>query len=940
MEYPEEEGIDIHEYLNVLYRRKKVILLILAVVFLSTAFFTLTAPRVYEATTTLIVEAEEKPTSLPFAYSPMGRNLLQNYCQLLKSTTLAERVWDALRRLDPSLPILQSSDGVKSIEDGLSVKPVRETDLIEVSAQARSAQEATLIANTIAEEFVEQQLSVVRGEFTEQRRFLEEQLPIVEVKLTESEEELKKFKESNQLVSLSEETKEQTKQLLEFDLLYGQTQTEYDATLRRLSYMKNQLAEQKESLMDDVTQVASPFIVQLRKELVTLETNYSLFLVQGLPADHPKLVTLKSSIDEVKKKLKDETRKILSRNLPVSDPLSFSHELADKILALEVEVVALKAKKDALSRIRDDFTSRLRSLPEKELYLARLEREYKINANTYSMLMEKYEEVKIAEAGKIANVRIVDRASVPESPIKPKKKLNMLLGIVIGLGLGLGAAFLLEYVDTSIRNLAEVERLVNLPILGAIPQVKTKVNKKDQIAKIASHLITHHVPKSPISETFRAIRTNLQFVNPDDPLKTIVVTSSMPEEGKTTVAVNLAIVLAQSGAKTILVDADLRKPVVHRLFGLDSNHGLTDLLMGKTGLSSVIRLTDIPNLKLLPSGAVPPNPSELLSSKRMKSVIERLKEHFDYVIFDSPPAIPVTDAAVLGSEVDGTLMVVEIGRTQRHALSRAKEMLENVRARLVGVVLNNIASGLGPYSHYHYYHYYHKYYPDARAEKGRRVHRATALISAGVVSVLAITLGWVYWGRHPEPPVPSGQVRSAVEENFSVEPVLTVSEDVPSENRVDSKNSVDEMAISPVGSGETPSKESIPKPVAEAPVILPTEQRGSIADLKIFFEEGDPLVKPEYYYVLETVADTLGKDLELQLEVCGYSDNSGTDEENLILSENRAAVVTARLIKVHGVEQGRLSFRGYGVANPIGDNSTSQGRASNRRVEFKVKGER
>jgi len=301
----EEQGIDVHEYLGVLFKRKKIVLLLLCVVFASTAIFTFTAPNVYRATTTLIVESGDERTDFPFIASPLGRNLLQNYCQLLRSKTLAERVVERLRESDPTLSILRAQNPADElVEHAISVSPIRETDLIKVSAEARSDEEAVLIADAIAEEFVEQQLSVARGEFTEQRRFLEEQLPLVEERLAKSEEELKKFKESNRLVSLSEETREQTKQLLEFDLLYGQTEIEYDATSRRLTYLKTQLAEQKQSLTDDVTQVASPFVLQLRKELVNLETDYSLFLVQGLSSEHPKLLALKKSINEVKGKLR------------------------------------------------------------------------------------------------------------------------------------------------------------------------------------------------------------------------------------------------------------------------------------------------------------------------------------------------------------------------------------------------------------------------------------------------------------------------------------------------------------------------------------------------------------------------------------------------------------------------------------------------------------
>jgi len=598
--------------------------------------------------------------------------------------------------------------------------------------------------------------------------------------------------------------------------------------------------------------------------------------------------------------------------------------------------VALQAKKDALSRIREQFSTRLRSMPQKELQLARLEREYEINAHTYGMLMEKYEEVKIVEAGKMANVRIVDRATLPESPVKPKKRLNLALGLLIGLGLGIGAAFLLEYVDTSIRSPTEVEKLVGLPVLGAIPKVKTRA-KKDQVSKIASHLITHQVPKSPISETFRTIRTNLQFINPDSPLRTILVTSAMPAEGKTTVAANLAIVLAQLGAKTVLVDSDLRKPVIQKLFGVDSNQGLTDVLTGKVGLQSVILPTEIETLKVLPSGAVPPNPSELLGSKRMKSVIQRLSEDFDYVVFDSPPTIPVTDAAVLGSEVDGTLLVLELGETERQAFSRAKEMLQNVRASLVGVVLNDVPATHGGYSRYHYYHYYQQYYPDS----GRR-KRAGVRSVAGVVilfSAAAAALGWIYWARRPESPARSENTQSFADLKVSLSESLLISSagDTLESSEAPSESAglfEDETAVSAprvISPQSSEARETTPRP--------PVEPGGNLslqAVSRIFFAPGEPYVRPEDYGILEAVAKRLKEQPRLRLEIRGYSDSSGAEGENLTLSENRAALVAARMIKVYGVASSRVSYKGYGGAHPMGENETPGGRALNRRVELEL----
>jgi len=705
-----ESEVTFRDYLRVIHERKRIIFIAFIVVVASTAYFTFTSPKVYEATATLMIESRESNGSiLEFSYYPVGRNVIQNYREILKSRTVAEQTANRLRdrSISPSTP--KHVYSVDELMKQISVEPIRDTDILKVAARAPTPEDAAIIANTVTDVFIEQQSAVVRGEFTEQRRFVEEQLPIIKEKLHKSEEELRAFKEKYKFVALSEETKEITQKLAEFDKLYSQAQTNLNTTLSRLSYLEGE-AQQQKALPEDIAKVSSPYILDLRKKLVSLESNYSMYLVQGLPEDNPKMVALKRSISDTKTKLTEETQKIASRQIPSLDPLSYTQELVDKILALKAEVAALIAKRDALKLVRQEYASKLDSLPATELKLARLKRERELNANTYQMLMKKYEEVKIAEAGKISNVRIVDKARIPKAPVRPRTKLNLILAIIVGLGLGLGVAFLLEYTDTSVKTPRDIERYSNLPLLGSIPMIKTKTHKKDKTSKIVTHLLIHRPTKSPISEAYRTIRTNLQFISPDKPLKTVLITSAIPEEGKSTVAANLAIAMAQMDLNTLVVDSDLRKPVIHKMFGISKNEGLTDFLIGKIKLESAINETKLENLSLLPSGAIPPNPSELIGSQKMESLIAKLRQYYDFVLFDSPPAVAVTDAAILGSKLDGVVLVVQASRTDRTALLRAKEIFENVRANLLGVILHMVVPPYGRNGYYYHYYHYYRYY--------------------------------------------------------------------------------------------------------------------------------------------------------------------------------------------------------------------------------------
>ncbi len=283
-------------------------------------------------------------------------------------------------------------------------------------------------------------------------------------------------------------------------------------------------------------------------------------------------------------------------------------------------------------------------------------------------------------------VSIVDPAVASSGPAAPKLVTNTLLGILVGLLLAIAISFLIEYLDDTVKTAQDVEAVTHLPALGTIAQMKGATGRRR-----LSWLATLTNPRSPGAETFRILRTNLEFASLDEPLHTVLVTSSVPGEGKTTIASNLAAAFAQAGHRTLLVDADLRQPDIHQLFGLDNERGLTDLLRSdEIALSDVVHPTQERNLLVLTSGRLPPNPAELLGSQRMRNVMARLAASADLVIFDSTPVAMVTDAVVVSTLVDGTLIVVEAGRTTEDSLKRGREALAKVGARVLGVAVNRV----------------------------------------------------------------------------------------------------------------------------------------------------------------------------------------------------------------------------------------------------------
>lgn len=746
--YPQKQ-FNINDYLRIFYRGRWIVFICLAVVVTYTVYYNITVMPEYEASALILLKKDNNVQRTIFNEVNFGQpeTILQNHMQILKSRTLAKEVIQKLQKisLDDSLVFFGNPARVERfsfkrwfstifhktrpekpaekpsfdllVENfrraSMTAAPKDQTDMIELHVRAFDPYEAALFANTWMEAYQEMEMRESKGEISEVRQFLEKKLEDVQRTLSKSEDALKEYKQSEGVAELNTETQQMIQQMAQFEASYQEAKTGLEANARRLTYLKSQLDENQKAMLAQVSIASSSVIQEHERQMAELIAQKAAYEQQLRGAGYAtltdtKLKQMEQRLKGLQESIAEEKRKLVSSGGSVINPLNFAESLINGILQIETEDKSLNAKADAYYGIIQKYEKSLNSLPEKSLKLARFQREAEVNNNIFMMLREKFEESRIKEASQIGSIRIVDYAEPPKAPIKPDKMRNLVIGILYGFGLGIGIILVREYLDRTLKSIEDVERL-GFPVLGSIPLITPRKavkpgNKANEHARlIESRLITHLQPNSPVSESYRTLRTNIRYSNVDKPIKTILVTSPGPGEGKSTSVANLAITFAQMGARALLIDTDLRRPVLHGLFGFMRNEGLTNVLVGALPIQAAIRQTKIKNLYLLPSGTIPKNPSEFLASKTMQRLITKISVRFDVVLLDSPPVIAVTDSAVLASHLDGIILVIRSEKTDRDGLLRSVTLMKNVNAKILGVLVNGLDI-------HHRYGSYYKYY--------------------------------------------------------------------------------------------------------------------------------------------------------------------------------------------------------------------------------------
>jgi capsular exopolysaccharide synthesis family protein len=715
---PMAYDLNLREYWRTVRKRKGIIIFtIIMLTLFSFVFSILGRPTpIYKTSASVKVEKTGSVTGLYIqAVSWSSTNYMETQMSLIKSYFIMEVVAKKMGMI----PADASSDDVRttprylsailSLKGNVETEQEGNSDIISITATSEDPKQAQRLANTVALVYKEQHALDLNKRAIEAKKFIESQVVVTKEKLQKSEDAVKEYREVNRMVSLDARSSGLVNQYADLEVKYKL----HLATQARISEVAKLLARAEDNPLTSQTifyfEEASTPYKNLNDRLVQRMMDRDILLI-NYTENFPQVIELKKQIHEIISSMKAQLN------------------AQQKSLAQLIGLTKQQLK---------DLDDQLKELPNKGLELVRLEREMAVNREIYTMLEKQYQESLIKNAEKIEEVQVVKPALEPSNPINPPKtQATTGLGFVLGIILGVIFAFVIETFDTSIGAVEEVEEFLGVRVLGIVPyidfdELKMTLQEKsekeiddDQLWRSA-RLIAHFAPKTTSAESYRALRTNINFVKLEKEIKTIVFTSSSPQEGKTTVSCNLAIAMAQAGNKVLLVDGDFRRPVVSKIFGIQSLPGLTDVILGNYEWRKVVRsITDImmgkmtmeeimttpglDNLSIVTCGTIAPNPAELVSTQVNADFLKEAQGEYDFVIVDAPPVLAATDAAIWGTRADGVIIVYQVGKIARGALKRAKAQIDNVKARIIGVVLNGLKAEISPDFEYHdkYYYYY------------------------------------------------------------------------------------------------------------------------------------------------------------------------------------------------------------------------------------------
>lgn len=679
------------DYWRVIRSRKEIVLAVILLIVLTGTAYTLLLPPVYMAQTTISVQEDALDVDV-FERQIMGNSFnpffLRTEFEIIQSRPILYQIIDNLNLQQKWSEKYGGDDGGmirredvrKLLARSINVSQFRDTSLIEIQVWREGdegAQESALIANELANVYREHRLSVKRTEIRRAVDALNSELMKQQERVNRAEEELETLRRDLGVSMLAPGLQADNVRL---------QRMEADRVAARVDMLTRKARwEQLEALTGQELLNASAYIVNdqslmsLRRNLVDAEQQMAL-LGENLAENHPDIRRLKAAIDDLNQKLADAL-----------DGLK-----AGVRSDFEVARTRYEALDEELERIR---TEGIEMQETRYLPFQRAERNLLVQQEILTALRARVAQEGIKLEIPKTPVQVVDPAEAPLRPAKPNLLLNILVSIVLGVGAGVTLAFFIEYLDTSVKTVDDVERYLELPVLGVIPQ------------KIRS--LYEEGAESPHAEAYRVLRTNMFFASKRDGKGVYSVGSGGVGEGKSTTLFNLAYVCAQLGDRVLVVDSDLRRPVQHHFVNMTNKFGLSNVLMEEVELEEAVKATSVPNLHFLPSGKIPRNAVGLLDNRRLKAMIEKARESYDLVFFDSPPIVGVSDAAILASLMDGVLLVVQYRKYPRNISLRARRLLENVGATVIGVVLNNINIMRDDY--YYYYHYSHGYYSDETA---------------------------------------------------------------------------------------------------------------------------------------------------------------------------------------------------------------------------------
>jgi len=734
--YPELTPHDsaLGEYVRVLIKRKWIVVTCLASIFSVVAIASLRMTKIYEANGTIEINKPDASlnfqNSATFSLDYYDPTELETEIKILQSDLLALQV---IRELN--LDRRPEFGGASSLPeasldlapDPLQVDPARASALlggfkgnlrvalspnsriIELHYRSADPQMAASVVNTLMQTYVENNLKARFDSTMQASDWLQKQLVDMQMKVETSQEKLVRYQKEHEILGIDEKQNITTAKLDELNKALTMAESERmdkEAFYRMVEAGDPDAIAASAGGIDSAgpgSQSASALLDTLRNREADIKIQAADLNTQFGPS-YPKLAQLNNQLKEIDAQMQAELKKIVGK---VRGAYMTALQRENMLHA------ALEKQKQEENKLNE-------SAIEYNL----LKRDAETYRTLYEGLLQKLKEAGVSAGLKSNNFRIVDSARPPSYPIEPNIPRNLGFALLLGSATGVGLAFLLEGMDNTVRTTEQAQMISGLAPLGMIPlgskSAREGSNTKRLViasSKEAVELVTQVRPQSQMAESYRALRTSLLLSNLGAPPKVIMITSALPQEGKTTTSINTAVVLAQKGIRVLLIDADLRRPSIHKTLGMGPRSGLSNVLTGSTSLDQAItRAAILPNLYVLPAGTPPPNPAELLASTNMRDVLAQLREQYDHIVVDTPPTLSVTDAVVLSQRADAVVLVIRSGQTTKQALRRSRDILTRVNAKVVGVLLN--AVDLSSPDYYYYYEYqgkYSRYYQDGES---------------------------------------------------------------------------------------------------------------------------------------------------------------------------------------------------------------------------------
>lgn len=652
---------------------------------------------IYQANGQLLLK-KNSTSSLTGVGSQLGQlesairgNPLENEAAIIKSVPIAER----------AIAMMGLSETPQQLLDKLNVQNIRGTDILQLSYTDREPEKAANIINTTMKIYIENDIRANRAQTRAAREFIEEQLPLRLAALERAERDLERFKQQNRVLDLKAEAAATVSILNDLDRQKAATQSNLAAQTARTNSLTDLFQVDAQQAVVEGIVGESPTTIPVLGELQEIQKEIEVQKLR-FTESHPQVIALRQEeailLEELKQRIEQSFIGASGRLLEKEDPeqivqlrpQGLQQGLLGSLAGAEAERLSLEVRLESIDEVAATYRQRANSLPQLELEQRQLERQVQAMETSYNTLLKTFQELLVAENQQVGNATVITPALVPASPLTGRQLIYLVQGAVGGLVLGALTALLLERLDSTVRTSQAARNLVGYSLLSSIPTFPGRF-----LGGNVPQLIVKNAPDSPASEAFRMLQTNLRFLNQEQPLKAFVVASSVPQEGKSTIAANLAVSMSQLRRRVLLIDGDMRNPSQHKIWKISKEVGLSSVLLGEAELDLALQEV-MPNLEVIAAGMPTLNPVALLDSSQMHVLLAYAEQHYDFIIIDSPPLTVAADATILGKSVDGVLLVVRPGSVDSGHVAYSKELLQQANQKVLGLVLNGVSSSNTP----------------------------------------------------------------------------------------------------------------------------------------------------------------------------------------------------------------------------------------------------